>query len=130
MQFFWYLLAGLVSGIFAGMGMGGGTFLIPILTILLSVGQRLAQGINLIVFLPMAVIVIIIYAHKKMIDFKGWWLISLPSCLVCLLGVFVAFKTPMKILKIIFAAFIILIGIIQIVVMIISLAKKNKLHKN
>lgn len=129
MQIFWFILAGLISGVFAGMGMGGGTFLIPILTLFLGVDQRVAQGINLLVFLPMAVVVIIIYAHKKMIDWKGWWLISLPACLVCLLGAFLAFKTPMNILKIVFGIFIILIGLAQIIVLIVSSVKKNKKHK-
>lgn len=130
MQFLWFILAGLISGVFAGMGMGGGTFLIPILTLFLGVDQRIAQGINLIVFLPMAVLVIIIYARKKLIDWKGWWLISLPACLICLLGVFLAFKMPVKILKLIFGAFIIVIGLIQIIVLIMSKAKKcNKQKK-
>lgn len=130
MRIILFILAGLVSGVFAGMGMGGGTFLIPILTIFLGVDQRLAQGINLLVFLPMAIVVIIIYSHKKMIDWKGWWLISLPACAVCILGVFFAFKTPMKILKIIFGVFIIVIGVAQIVVLIIQTIKKRKSRKN
>ncbi len=129
MQFLWFILAGLISGVFAGMGMGGGTFLIPILTLFLGVDQRIAQGINLIVFLPMAVLVIIIYAHKKLIDWKGWWLISLPACLICLLGVFLALKMPVKILKLIFGAFIIVIGIIQIIVLIIGKVKKYNNQK-
>ena len=102
MDFLWFGLAGILSGVFAGMGMGGGTFLIPILTIFLSVDQLIAQGVNLLVFLPMAIVVIIIYARKKLIDFKGWWIISLPACLVCALGAFFALKLPTNILKIVF----------------------------
>ena len=77
MQILWYILAGIISGIFAGMGMGGGTFLVPILTIFLGVNQELAQGINLIVFLPMAIMVVIIYSRKKMIDFKQYIFLKL-----------------------------------------------------
>ena len=44
-------LAGLVSGIVGGMGMGGGTLLIPILTIFLDFAQKSAQGINLLFFI-------------------------------------------------------------------------------
>lgn len=130
MDILWYIVAGVISGVFAGMGMGGGTFLIPILTLFLGVEQRLAQGINLLVFLPMAIVVIIIYARKKMIDFKGWWIISLVACLVCALGVILAINMPAKILKIIFGAFIVCIGIAQIVVLIVQHVKKGKLHKN
>lgn len=130
MQILWYVVAGVVSGVFAGMGMGGGTFLIPIITIFLSVNQQVAQGINLLVFLPMAIIVVIIYARKKMIDFKGWWLISLPACLVCIVASLVAFKISSNILKIVFGVFIILLGLIQIIVAIVNKIKKCKMPKN
>ena len=130
MQIVWYILAGIISGVFAGMGMGGGTFLIPILTIFLSVDQLIAQGVNLLVFLPMAIVVIIIYARKKLIDFKGWWIISLPACLVCALGAFFALKLPTNILKIVFGVFIIIIGVVQVVVLIVQTVKSGKVHKN
>ena len=39
LEWIWLVLAGVVSGVIAGMGMGGGTLLIPILTIFLSFAQ-------------------------------------------------------------------------------------------
>ena len=54
MSFIFYLLAGFVSGLFGGMGMGGGTVLIPVLTLFFGVEQHIAQATNLIAFLPMA----------------------------------------------------------------------------
>ena len=63
------LLTAFFSGIFAGMGMGGGTVLIPLLTMLTDISQRKAQGINLISFIPMAVVVLIIYIKNKLINF-------------------------------------------------------------
>ena len=57
MQIFLLILAGIVGGIIGGMGMGGGTLLIPILTIFLDVEQKNAQAINLVAFIPMAIIV-------------------------------------------------------------------------
>ena len=69
MDFLWYVLISILSGIFAGMGMGGGTFLIPLITLLMGVEQNVAQCINLLVFVPMAIITIIIYAKQKIIDF-------------------------------------------------------------
>ena len=41
---FWYILAGVCGGIIGGMGMGGGTLLIPILTLFLGIDQRSAQA--------------------------------------------------------------------------------------
>jgi uncharacterized membrane protein YfcA len=48
MSFFIYLLVGALGGVLGGMGMGGGTLLIPALTIFCEVEQHVAQAINLI----------------------------------------------------------------------------------
>ncbi|MGB9679340.1 MAG: sulfite exporter TauE/SafE family protein, partial [Thermoanaerobacteraceae bacterium] len=41
---------GILSGIIGGMGLGGGTILIPALTIFAGIEQHLAQSINLLSF--------------------------------------------------------------------------------
>ena len=69
MSFVFYIISGVVGGVIGGMGMGGGTLLVPILTILFSVGQRFAQCINLISFIPMAIVALIIHAKNKLIKF-------------------------------------------------------------
>lgn len=131
MNFVWFLLIAILSGLFAGMGMGGGTFLIPLITLLMNVEQEVAQCINLLVFIPMAVVDIIIYSKKKYIDYKNWWIISVPAVIISTLGALVAFKLPGNVLKIIFGSFISLIGIVQIVVLIVKFLKqKSKDVKN
>ena len=40
---FLYVLFGFLSGVFGGLGMGGGTLLIPLLTIFLGLDQKLCQ---------------------------------------------------------------------------------------
>ena len=128
MEFIYYCLVSILSGVFAGMGMGGGTFLIPLLTLIMQVEQNVAQCTNLLVFAPMAIITIIIYSKQKIIDFKNWWIVSLPACLVSVLGVLFAVKIPSKILKMIFGIFVALIGVIQIAIIITKkIKKKNKL---
>ena len=52
-----------LGGIIGGMGMGGGTLLIPLLTLAAGVEQHLAQAINLMSFVPMSIVALII--HKK-----------------------------------------------------------------
>lgn len=131
MNFVWFLLIAILSGLFAGMGMGGGTFLIPLITLLMNVEQEVAQCINLLVFIPMAVVDIIIYSKKKYIDYKNWWIISVPAVIISTIGALVAFKLPGNVLKIIFGSFISLIGIVQIVVLIVKFIKqKSKDVKN
>lgn len=126
MEFVWFLLIAIFSGIFAGMGMGGGTFLIPLITLLMNVEQNVSQCINLLVFVPMAIITIIIYAKQKLIDFKSWWLVSVPACIVSTIGALVAVNLSGKILKIIFGSFISIIGIVLIVMLIIKFIKSKK----
>ena len=51
MEIFLGILFGLLGGVIAGMGMGGGTLLIPLLVIFMQFSQLQAQTINLIAFL-------------------------------------------------------------------------------
>ena len=52
----WFLpfLCGLGAGLISAWGVGGGTLLLLVMTLLLDVEQRTAQGINLLFFLPTA----------------------------------------------------------------------------
>lgn len=76
------LLAGLMSGIIGGMGLGGGAVLIIYLTVFKHTEQLKAQGINLLFFIPIATLAVIIYAFKKQIK----WRITLPLALGGILG--------------------------------------------
>ena len=76
---FWYILAGVCGGIIGGMGMGGGTLLIPILTLFLGIDQRSAQAINLVAFIPMAIVVCIINAKRKNLDYKSILKVVIPA---------------------------------------------------
>ena len=67
----WYALAGLASGVISGMGIGGGAVLIPALTIFFGMGQREAQNINLLFFIPTAAIALFTHKAKGNIEKKG-----------------------------------------------------------
>ena len=64
------LLAGLLSGIIGGMGMGGGAVLIIYLSLFTDTPQLKAQGINLLFFIPIGLTALIIYTLKKQIKWK------------------------------------------------------------
>ena len=64
------LLAGLFSGILGSMGLGGGAVLIIYLSLFTKTEQLTAQGINLLFFIPIAILTTIIYAVKKKIKWK------------------------------------------------------------
>jgi len=126
MDFVWFLLIALVSGVLAGMGMGGGTLLIPALTILMGVEQEIAQSTNLLVFVPCGIICIIIYAKNKLIDFKTGWIVVAASAVVAVVAALVAVKIESRILKIIFGVFIAGLGLTQLIVYIVKKCKEKK----
>ena len=64
-------VAGALSGVLGGMGMGGGTVLIPLLSVFLGVDQKTAQSANLIGFLPMAAVALIIHAKNRLTEKRG-----------------------------------------------------------
>lgn len=108
-----YLIFGLIGGIVGGMGMGGGTLLIPLLTLFCNIEQIQAQGINLICFLPMAICSIIFHLKNKLIKFKDIHWIIISGIITTILGSILAIHIDSKKLKIFFAIFLIALGIYQ-----------------
>ena len=45
-----FIIIGVAGGVIGGMGMGGGTLLIPLLTLFTGADQHLAQAVNLIAY--------------------------------------------------------------------------------
>ena len=111
----WYLYAifGVLSGILGGMGMGGGTVLIPLLTIFLETSQILAQCYNLLAFLPMSIIAIIIHYKNKLINTNYLFFIVFFGVIFSLLGSFLANLMDKNLLKVLFGVFLIILSIFQ-----------------
>ena len=65
-----YLVFGVLSGIAAGMGMGGGSILIPALTLLCALEQHATQGVNMLSFIPAALIALWIHAKNGRLGIK------------------------------------------------------------
>lgn len=107
----WLILSGVLGGLLGGMGMGGGTLLIPLLTIFCGLNQHLAQAINLIAFIPMAVVALIIHIKNKLVDFKGVLYIIIPGVLASVGGAFLAKIIGGETLKRCFGGFLTLLSI-------------------
>lgn len=120
------IIVGILGGIVGGMGMGGGTLTIPLLTIFLSYEQISAQGINLVAFLPMSLVALFIHVKNKLVDFKSTWLLALVGCIFSLGGALLANHMKNNVLKILFALFLIGLGIWQLIEMIKDNKKKKK----
>lgn len=119
------ILAGLISGVIGGMGMGGGTLLIPILTLFLEFGQKNAQSINLFVFIPMAIVALVIHVKNKLVDFRVGIPVMLSGIVFSILGSILANLLSNEILRKVFGAFLLLVGVWQGVQTILSAKKAN-----
>lgn len=110
---FLLILYGLIGGILGGMGMGGGTLLIPLLTIFGGLNQIESQAINLISFSIMAIISIIIHAKNKLINFKVALPLILSGVAFSVLGSLIANSINTTTLKSLFGVFLVALGLFQ-----------------
>ena len=124
-MFVLFILAGCVAGVLGGMGMGGGTLLIPLLTIFLGVEQHVAQGINLISFIPMAIVALILHIKNKLVDFKGVIFVIISGVVFSVLGTIVAKIIEGETLTKVFGGFLIILGILQLILGFKGEKKKN-----
>lgn len=113
MKFFLLFLIGLISGIISGMGIGGGAVLIPALCILLDFEQKTAQNINLIYFIPTAIIALITHCKNKNVEKNGLFKVIIFGCFGAILGSFLVIYLDNKILSKIFGYFLIFMGILE-----------------
>ena len=75
------LLVGTVLGFLAGLGTGGGSLLILWLTLVLDMDPNTARSINLMFFLPAALISILFRKQQGHVDFRTLWPGILSGCL-------------------------------------------------
>lgn len=115
MTIFLYILFGLLAGVFGGLGMGGGTLLIPLLTIFLGLDQKLCQGINLISFLVMALFSLIIHHKNNLLDTSRIFPIILSGLAFSAFGALVANVIPSHILRMAFGVFLCVLSIFEAV---------------
>lgn len=119
------ILIGMFSGIFSGVGMGGGTILIFLLTTCASLEQHIAQATNLIYFVPTAISAIIVNYRDKNIDTKLAKYISTFGIIGAIVGALVSINLDVQILRKIYGIFLAIIAIHEIY----TLLKEYKLHR-
>lgn len=105
---------GFFSGIISGMGIGGGTILIPALLFLTEIDQHQAQGVNLIYFIPTAITALITHQKKGNLDWKTARPLAVLGLAGAAAGAFLAVSLESEILKKIFGGFLFLMGLSEI----------------
>ncbi len=115
MSIFVIAVVSFLSGFIASLGLGGGMVLIIYLTIFSGMAQLEAQGINLIFFIPIALISIILHTRSKLIIWKKILPSIITGAILALLFSFIASMLGSEILSKIFSVFIIIIGIKELI---------------
>lgn len=108
------LLAGLLSGVIASMGMGGGAVLLIYLNLFTNAEQLSAQGINLIFFIPTAVFSLIVYIRNKEIDYRKVLPLAALGLLGAAAGLYLTTIIKAALLTKIFGGFLVILGIKEI----------------
>ena len=125
MKIFLTIFFGFIAGVVGGMGMGGGTFLIPLFQFL-NYSQKSIQAANLISFLPMAVVALVLHFKNGLVKTKGVLYVIIPAVVFSVAGALVANVIKPRVLKICFGIFFVIMGATELVNSIKSLKKGKK----
>lgn len=108
----WFLsaLAGLLTGVLSGFGIGGGTLLLLWLTLVSGLDQFRAGGINLVYFVFCALPALVSHVKHGLVEKQAvLWavLLGVPSCIGASL---LAAQMDVTLLRRIFGVFLLFIG--------------------
>ena len=104
-------LAGAATGVLSGFGVGGGSLLLIYMTSFAGVPQTLAQGVNLIYFLPAAATALPAHLKNGYVE-KRALLPAIAAGLACsALTAWAATALDVDILRRCFGGFLVLIGL-------------------
>lgn len=78
------VVIGVISGLVSGMGMGGGTILILCLSLFLGKEQHIAQGANLVFFVPTSIVSIFTNIKQKLIKWKTGLVVAGSGLVRCI----------------------------------------------
>ncbi len=107
-----YLLTGVAAGLVNGLlGVGGGTVLVPALTLVHGVDDHEAHGTALATILPTSVVSSLIYARGGFVDLGLAGRIALGGAVGAFLGAKLLPRLPESTLRRVFSVFLILAGL-------------------
>jgi uncharacterized membrane protein YfcA len=103
---------GVVVGVASGLlGVGGGTLVVPFLTLAMGLSQHAAEATSLLVVLPTAVAGSLALSRRGVGDLKLALRFGVVGALGSVLGALLALALPAATLRIVFAVFVGLVGV-------------------
>lgn len=109
------IIIGFCAGIISGMGIGGGTLLIPALTLFAGIEQKTAQTINLIYFVPTAIMALTNHIKNNRIEKSNLTFLIISGIVGAVIGAVIAGFTSSAILRKLFGGFLAIMGISEII---------------
>ena len=108
------LAVGAATGVLSGFGVGGGTLLLVYMTAFDGLDQRLAQGINLLYFLPAGLMALPAHIKNGCIE-KPVLLPTIGGGLACAaLAAWLATGMEVELLRKCFGGFLVLVGVTEL----------------
>ena len=106
-----HILVGTTLGVLAGLGVGGGTLLVLWLTLVLGMEQSQARILNLLFFIPSAIICTLIRKKQGVVDIKALLPGIITGCVSAALFSFIGGKLSLSVLKKLFGGLLLLTGV-------------------
>ena len=107
-------IAGLLCGILSGFGIGGGSLLMVWMTAAATMDQKIAQGINLLYFLPTSLGALIFHIKNKMICWQAVVPAAVCGCVTAALAAWISVSLDVSLLRKLFGGYLLVIGCLEI----------------
>ena len=107
-------IIGLGTGVLSGFGVGGGTLLLIVMTNFLGIEQPIAQGINLLYFIPAAATSLPSHVKNGFVDRQVLkWAVP-AGLLTSALAAWLATGMEVELLRKIFGVFLLVVGVSEL----------------
>lgn len=120
------VIFGVIAGTVTGLGMGGGTILILLLSLFMGLEQHIAQATNLVFFIPTSAAAIITNLKQKNVDLKLAFTISIYGILGAIIGAIISQNIDSNLLRKYFAIFIFIIALHEVYKLYKEYKRKRK----
>ncbi|MBE6991137.1 MAG: sulfite exporter TauE/SafE family protein [Ruminococcaceae bacterium] len=108
------VIAGAVTGVLSGFGIGGGTLLMIWMTQFANISQTIAQGINLLYFIPTSTASLIAHFKNKFIDLRTAIPAAAGGVITTTAASWFATSLDVSLMKKIFGGFLIAVGVYEL----------------
>ncbi len=109
--------------------MGGGTILILVLSTLMEIEQHIAQGSNIIYFIPTSIIAVFVNTKQKLVNYKVGIIATIAGSISAGLGAKIASEVNSSNLRKYFGIFLGFIAVFEIKEYISKIKMHNKNKK-